>query len=420
MPNLNDLEKRHLWHPFTPMAEWCADDHDPLRIVDGRGCVLRDQHGNEYLDGNASIWTNIHGHRHPTLDTAIREQLDRVAHTSFLGYSHEPAVRMAKTLVDLFPGEKLTRVFFSDDGSTAIECAVRMALQYWKQSGNPERDTLLTFDRAYHGDTLGAACLGGLPVFKGSGNDFGYRVHSATTMQDLETLPEKEVRRLAAVVIEPLIQGAAGMRIWPRGMLKQLSQWCDLNGVFLILDEVMTGFGRTGTLFACEQEGVVPDFIALAKGLTGGYMPLAATITTERVFEAFLGDGQTFFYGHSYTANQLGCAAALGSLRIFEEENVMERVQTRVRTLTHLLAPLKDHPSVMEIRQCGLIAGIEVGPFAPDRRIGHQICLAARNHGLLTRPVVDTLVLMPPLCVTDEELARMVAALTAAINDVLG
>ena len=420
MPDLTNLEKRHLWHPFTPMAEWCAEDHEPLRIVDGCGCVLRDQHGNEYLDGNSSIWTNIHGHRHPTMDAAIREQLDRVAHTSFLGLSHQPAIRLAKGLVDLFPGEKLTRVFFSDDGSTAIECAVRMVLQFWKQSGKPERDMLLTFDRAYHGDTLGAASLGGLPVFKGSGNDFGYRVLNLSSMAEVEALPESEKRRLAGAVVEPLIQGAAGMRDWPKGMLKQLSQWCGQNDVLLILDEVMTGFGRTGTMFACEQERVVPDLIALAKGLTGGYMPLAATITTERVFEAFLGDGQTFFYGHSYTANQLGCAAALASLRVFKEEQVLDQVASKITTFAELLAPLKDHPSVIDVRQCGLIAGIEVGPLDPALRIGHQICLAARKHGLLTRPVVDTLVLMPPLCASGEELARMVAALTAAMNDVLG
>mgnify|MGYP003676587994 CR=1 FL=1 len=419
MSDLDDLEKRHLWHPFTPMSEWCATDHEPLRIVDGRGCVLRDQHGREYLDGNASIWTNVHGHRHPRIDAAVRTQLDRVAHSSFLGLSHEPAIRLAKALVDLFPGEKLSRVFFSDDGSTAIECAVRMALQFWKQTGHPARDTLLTFDRAYHGDTLGAASLGGLPVFKGPGNDFGYRVVRAGGMEALENLSNRERERLAAVVIEPLIQGAAGMRLWPKGMLAALSDWCAKHDVLLILDEVMTGFGRTGTMFACEQEGVVPDFIALAKGLTGGYMPLAATMTTERVFEAFLGEGRTFFYGHSYTANQLGCSAALASLDVFAEEKVLENLLGKVAKLSELLVPLRNHPAVMEVRQCGLIAGIEVGPFDPEDRTGARICLAARDQGLLTRPVLDTLVLMPPLCVTDEQLERMVGALRRAMDGVL-
>lgn len=419
MSDLDDLEKRHLWHPFTPMAEWCAPEHEPLRIVDGKGCVLRDQHGREYLDGNASIWTNVHGHRHPRIDAAIRDQLDRVAHTSFLGFTHEPAIRLAKALVDLFPGGKLSRVFFSDDGSTAIECAVRMALQFWKQTGHPGRDTLLTFDRAYHGDTLGAASLGGLPVFKGAGNDFGYRVVRADGMDVLEKMDETDRARLAAVVIEPLIQGAAGMRLWPKGMLASLAEWCAKNDVLLILDEVMTGFGKTGTMFACEQEGVVPDFIALAKGLTGGYMPLAATLTTERVFEAFLGNGQTFFYGHSYTANQLGCAAALASLGVFAEEHVLEKLPGKVAKLSELLEPVQNHPAVLEVRQCGLIAGIEVGPFDPADRTGARICLAARSHGLLTRPVLDTLVLMPPLCVNDEELERMVAALVKAVDEVV-
>jgi adenosylmethionine-8-amino-7-oxononanoate aminotransferase len=420
MSDLADLEKRHLWHPFTPMADWCAADHEPLQIVDGQGCTLRDQHGRAYLDGNASIWTNVHGHRHPKVDAALRDQLDRIAHSSFLGFTHEPAIRLAKSLVDLFPEEKLSRVFFSDDGSTAIECAVRMALQFWKQTGHAERDTLLTFDRAYHGDTLGAASLGGLPVFKGSGNDFGYRVVRAGGLEALQKMEPAERQRLAAVIIEPLIQGAAGMRLWPTGMLSALSDWCRQNDVLLILDEVMTGFGRTGAMFACEREGVVPDFIALAKGLTAGYLPMAATLTTERVFEAFLGEGNTFFYGHSYTANPLGCAAALASLQIFEEERVLEQLTGRISQMESLLAEMAGHPRVMDVRQCGLIAGIEVGPFDPSERTGAKICLAAREHGLLTRPVLDTLVLMPPLCVSDSELAQMVDALRLAIDDVCG
>lgn len=414
---LSILEKQHLWHPFTPMQAWCAPEHEPLMLVSGNGCLLRDQHGREYLDGNSSIWTNVHGHNHPVINAAIKEQLERVAHTSFLGFSHPAAIELAQQLVGLFPGGELSRVFYSDNGSTAIEAAARMAMQYWRNQGAPQRDTLLAFDRAYHGDTLGAASLGGLPVFKGAANDFGYRVERVPGM---EALGQYDASRLAAVIIEPLVQGAAGIRMWPKGMLKQLSDWCRANDVFLILDEVMTGFGRTGKMFACQHEDVVPDFIALAKGISGGYLPLAATLTTERVFEGFLAPEHTFYYGHSYTANPLGCAAGLASLQVFREERVLDRMPEKVEQFGRALEELRDLPQVMDIRQCGMVAGIDIGPFDPAQRMGAQVCLAAREHGLLTRPVLDTLVLMPPLCVTQVEMEHMVRALRLGIRDVLG
>lgn len=403
---LAELEKRHSWHPFTPMQAWGDVKHEPIMIESGHGCVLRDQHGREYLDGNASIWTNIHGHNHPAINAAIIEQLGKVAHTSFLGFSHAPAALLAKELVDLLPGGKMERVFFSDDGSTAIECAVRMALQFWRQNGRAERDTIVAFDRAYHGDTLGAASLGGIPTFKGSANQFGYRV---VRVQSLDELRELSPECLAAVIIEPLIQGVANMRLWPTGMLRQLNAWCSQKDVFLILDEVMTGFGRTGKMFACLHEDVVPDFLCLAKGLTGGYLPLAATMTTKRVFEGFHGPENTFYYGHSYTANQLGCAAALASLGVFRDEAVLEHLQPKITLLAELLAELQDTPGVLATRQLGLIAGIDV------KASGAAVCLAARKHGLLTRPIQNTLVLMPPLCVTAEELRRMAEAIRLAV-----
>lgn len=381
--------------------------------------MLRDQHGREYLDGNSSIWTNIHGHRHPTITAAIQEQAARIAHTSFLGFTNPPAIQLAEELVDLFPGGKLSRVFYSDDGSTAIEVAVRMSLQFWRQNGRPERDMIIAFDRAYHGDTLGAASLGGIPLFKGDTEGFGYRVRRVASLEALYRLPADELRRAAAVIIEPLIQGAAGMRLWPPGMLHALDGWCRESDVFLILDEVMTGFGRTGKMFACENEGVVPDFIALAKGLTGGYLPLAVTLTTERVFEGFLGEGKTFFYGHSYCGSQLGCAAALASLRVFREESVIETLAPRIAHLADRLAELAKLPQVKEKRQCGLIAAIDIN--APsDLKTGARICLAARKHGLLTRPILNTLVLMPPLCVAADEISAMTDALRKAIIEVCG
>lgn len=417
LADLAIADKTHLWHPFTPMQPWCADDHEPLILVSGKGCMLRDQHGREYLDGNSSIWTNIHGHANPTINAAIREQLDLVAHTSFLGFTNAPAIQLAQELVALFPGDKLSRVFFSDDGSTAIEVAVRMALQFWEQSDEPERNVIVAFDRAYHGDTLGAASLGGIPLFHHAATKIGHTVIRVPDFDALRALPKEDIARIAGVVVEPLIQGAAGMRLWPEGMLRELNHWCREQDALLILDEVMTGFGRTGQMFACEREGVVPDFIALAKGLTGGYMPLAATLTTERIFKSFLAPEHTFFYGHSYCGNPLGCAAALASLRIFREEKVIENLAPKIAHFTALLDKLSRLPKVADVRQCGLIAGIELHPRGTEP-LGSRVCLAARKYGLLTRPILNTLVLMPPLCITTTELTQMTTALRLAIEEI--
>ena len=416
-------DKAHAWHPFTQHADWCAPEHEPLVLVEGEGALLRDSEGREYLDGNSSIWTNLHGHRHPRIDAAIRAQLDRVAHTSFLGFTHPLAAQLAGELVALWSADSLTRVFFSDDGSTAIEVALKMAAQFWQQTGQPQRTRFVAFSGAYHGDTMGASSLGGIPAFHGKFSAWQFPAEHVASMDELRLL---DAEKIAAVVIEPLIQGAAGMRLWPRGMLADLRAWCDAHGVLLILDEVMTGFGRTGTMFACEQEGVIPDFIALAKGLTGGYLPLAATLTTERVFSAFLGGPErTLYYGHSYTANQLGCAAALANLAIFREERVLEKLRGQIARFARLLDGLRALPQVVEVRQCGFIAGIELReesgePFPPERLVGPSVCLAARKHGLLTRPIRDVVALMPPYCTTDAQLAQAVEAVALAIGEVCG
>jgi adenosylmethionine-8-amino-7-oxononanoate aminotransferase len=415
------LDKAHLWHPFTQHRDWGAPEHDPLVLVSGEGALLRDSAGREYIDGNSSIWTNLHGHRHPRIDAAIREQLERVAHTSFLGFTHPPAAQLAQELVALWPAETLTRVFFSDNGSTAIEVALKMAAQFWQQSGQSQRTRFVAFSGAYHGDTMGASSLGGIATFHGKFSTWQFPAEHVATLEELCAL---DAKTMAAVVIEPLIQGAAGMRLWPAGMLAELRRWCTEHDVLLILDEVMTGFGRTGKMFACEQEGVVPDFIALAKGLTGGYLPLAATLTTERVFEAFLGGPEkTLYYGHSYTANPLGCAAALASLAIFREEHVLETLGGRIAQLTGLLERMRDLPWVADVRQCGFMAGIELrrengDAFPPDQFIGAKVCLAARQRGLLTRPIRDTVVLMPPYCITAPQLDTAVEALTFSIREV--
>ncbi|KAB2648432.1 MAG: adenosylmethionine--8-amino-7-oxononanoate transaminase [Verrucomicrobia bacterium] len=411
-------DKAHAWHPFTQHRDWGAPEHEPLVLVEGEGALLRDSEGREYIDGNSSIWTNLHGHRHPRIDAAILAQLDRVAHTSFLGFTHPPAAQLARELVALWPADSLTRVFFSDDGSTAIEVALKMAAQFWQQSGQAKRTRFVAFTGAYHGDTMGASSLGGIPAFHGKFSAWQFPAEHVATMDDLAAL---DPTRIAAVVIEPLLQGAAGMRLWPRGMLAELRAWCDATGVLLILDEVMTGFGRTGTMFACEREDVIPDFIALAKGLTGGYLPLAATLTTERIFSAFLGGPErTLYYGHSYTANPLGCAAALANLAIFREERLLEKLRGQIAHFTRLLDGLR---ALGEVRQCGFIAGIELRqengePFPPARLTGARVCQAARKHGLLTRPIHDVVVLMPPYCITKAQLVQAVEAVALAVAEV--
>jgi len=423
------LDKAHLWHPFTQMQDWCAPEHEPLIIVSGEGAMIRDQHGRDYIDGNSTIWTNIHGHRHPKITAAITEQLGRIAHVSALGFTNEPAILLAAELIALWPRSELSRVFFTDDGSTAVECAMKMAIQFRQQSGQPERCGFIAFDQAYHGDTMGAASLGGVPAFHDRFRRLGLPVQFVRSIEELRGIAADDC---TAIVIEPLIQGAAGMKTWPPGMLRELRAWCDARGVFLIADEVMTGFGRTGKMFACEHEDVAPDFVALAKGLTGGTLPLAATLTTERVFRAFLAphaEMKTFFHGHSYSGNPMGCAAALASLEIFRGEQTLARLAPKIALLSELLAELKaTHPRpIGDIRQCGFIAGIDLmadsasgRPFGGAEQTGHRVCLAARQHGLLTRPIRDTLVLMPPLCVTEEQLRAAVTALGAGIDEVCG
>lgn len=424
IPRLNTsaliaADKAHTWHPFTQMRDWCAPGQDPLVLVEGDGVWLTDSEGRRYIDGNSSIWTNIHGHRHPAITAAIKAQLDAVAHVSFLGTTNAPAAELARALAT----PALPRVFFSDDGSTAIEVALKMALQFWQLRGAPRRTRFVAFDNAYHGDTAGASSLGGVETFSKRFAAVHFPVRHVADRTALDRLDPGEI---AAVILEPLVQGAAGIRLWPPGMLRDLRAWCDATGVLLICDEVLTGFGRTGRLFACEHEGVWPDFLCLAKGLTGGYLPLAATLTTEHIYEAFLGEYhelKTFFYGHSYCGNPLGCAAALANLRVFDEERTLETLPPKIARLRALLADLqRASPQVFEVRQCGFIAGIEIRrpdgePFPWQDQMGARVCVAARRHGLLTRPILDTIVLMPPLCITDAELDRAVEALRRAIAE---
>lgn len=417
-------DQAHCWHPFTRQGEWCAPGHEPLVLTHGKGAWLWDSEGRRYLDGNSSIWTNIHGHAHPVISAAIRAQLEKTAHVSFLGFTHSGAIELAAKLSGFFPRGTLERVFYSDDGSTAIECALKMAVQYRMQTGETGRNTFVAFADGYHGDTLGAASLGGVSRFFERFRGQGYPVTHVRSIKELQSL---KARAIAGVVIEPLIQGVNEMRPWPPGMLAELRRWCDANGAHLILDEVMTGFGRTGQMFACQHENVIPDFLCLAKGLTGGTVPLAATLTTSRIYDAFLGPAENaFYYGHSYTANPVGCAAALASLEVFERESTLERLPAKIEHLRAGLAALRAaHPVIHEIRQCGLIAGIELRhadgrKFPVHQRLGETVCRAARDHGLLTRPILDTIVVMPPLCTTAAELDHAFDALDAAISSIPG
>lgn len=426
---LSRLDKRHVWHPFTPMGDWISGDHEPLFLVGGDGAWLFDSRGRRYLDGNSSIWTNIHGHAHPKLAATIARQAATLPHASFLGFSNPWAAELAARLAGAFQGSALQRVFFTDNGSTAIESALKMAVQCRQHRGETERTLFASFASAYHGDTLGASSLGGVSAFTDRFSSWGWPTVRLDGMPALLALDESTIGKINAVVIEPMVQGVNRMFLWPSGMLGELRRWCDDHGVFLILDEVMTGFGRTGKMFACQHESVVPDFLCLAKGLTGGTMPLAATLVSDAIFADFIGDDndpRTFYYGHSYCANPLGCAVALASLDLFEEERVLESVAENSLVLRASLGELRARcgTCVSDIRQLGLVAGIDVvqsngEAFPSDLRMGARICLAAREAGVLTRPILDTLVVMPPLCIRPEEIRRLVDGLAWAIESCL-
>lgn len=404
-------DKRFVWHPFTPMGEWCAPEHEPIVLVSGEGALVRDSRGREYIDGNASIWTNVHGHNHPTINAAIREQLDRVAHTSFLGTTNPPAIDLARKIVELFPQKKFGRVFFSDDGSTAMEAALRIVSQYWRLKKSKRR-IFVSFREGYHGDTVGAASLGASAMF---GSALGGWAAPTITVSSPEELEEiKNPKEIAAVVIEPIVQGAAGMKIWPEGTLKGLREWCDRTGALLIADEVMTGFGRTGKMFACEHEGVQPDVVIFGKGLTGGYLPLALTLVTKEIFEPFDSRDKdaTLFYGHSYTGSALGCAAALASLEIFSSEHTLTELAPKIVELQSGLGKIR---GAERTRGIGMISAIDM----PDNRTAQDVCRHTRDCGLLTRPIRETIVFMPPLCISREQIDKGLVALQESITHVL-
>jgi adenosylmethionine---8-amino-7-oxononanoate aminotransferase len=422
--------RSHVWHPFTQMRAFDAEAA-PL-IESGEGVWLTDTAGRRYIDGISSLWCNVHGHRHPGIDAAVRAQLERVSHSTMLGLSHPAAEELARRLVGLAP-PGLERVFYSDSGSTAVEIALKMAFQYWQQAqdGRAGRTSFVYLENSYHGDTVGSVSVGGIELFHSLYRPLLFDAHRVPPgdAETLERVLAEHRDEIAAVVVEPLVQGAAGMRLQPPGYLRRVRAACDRHDVFLVCDEVATGFGRTGTMFACEQEEVAPDFLCLAKGLTGGYLPLAATLTTERVHEAFLGEHEefrTFFHGHTYTGNPLACAAALASLDAFEHERTLERLAPKAALLEQLLHDLVESlPHVAEVRRCGFMCGIELAeatgrPFDPALRMGHQVTLAARARGAIVRPLGDVVVLMPPLSIEADVLEELVEITADAIAEATG
>jgi adenosylmethionine-8-amino-7-oxononanoate aminotransferase len=410
----------HLWHPFTQQRGWVGEQ--PLVIERAEGTDLIDVHGRRYIDGVSSLWCNVHGHRHPRLDAAVRAQLDRVAHTTMLGLSHPPGIELARRLVELAPGG-LQRVFYSDSGSTAVEIALKMAFQFWQQQADAaarRRIRFVALREAYHGDTVGSVSLGGIDLFHSLYRPLLFDALRAEPgdAADLERILTSHGDEVAAVVVEPLVQGAAGMLIHPPGYLRSVRELCDRHGALLIVDEVATGFGRTGRMFACEHEDVTPDFLCLAKGLTGGYLPLAATLTTERVYEGFLGEFEelrAFFHGHTYTGNPLACAAALATLEVFEEERTLEHVAELDALLDEILEPVAALSAVGEVRRRGLMCGIELTGFPLGWRMGHRVTLEARRRGAVVRPLGDVVILMPPLAIGASELRRLVDTVREAI-----
>jgi adenosylmethionine-8-amino-7-oxononanoate aminotransferase len=440
-------DRRFIWHPFTQMRDY--ESETPLIIERGKGAYLYDIRGRRYLDGVSSLWVTVHGHRKHALDSAVRQQINRIAHSTLLGISNVPAVKLAKMLVERAP-EGLTRVFYSDNGSTAVEIGLKMAFQYWQQhrSGKHKAWTkFVCFDNGYHGDTIGSVGVGGIDLFHKLYRPllmdsirvpapYCYRcplgLEKATCgmacIEQVERVLENHAGEIAALIVEPLVHAAGGIIVQPPGYMRRIQELCTRYGILMIADEVAVGVGRTGTMFACEQEGVTPDVLAVAKGLSGGYLPVAATLTNEELYGGFLGtydEFRTLFHGHTYTGNPLGCAAAIANLEIFDREQTLKKVRKKAELLGALLQPLEELPHVGEIRQCGLMVGIELVKdkltrelYSPGEKIGIRVVGEARRRGMIIRPLGSVIVLMPHLTFTPAQLTRMVDITRASIDAV--
>lgn len=432
---LSAMNKAYLWHPFTQMKDY--NRTDPLIIERGEGVKLYDVKGRAYYDGFSSVWLNVHGHNVPELNQAIADQIGKVAHSTLLGMANVPAVELAGMLVEISP-EGLNKVFYSDSGATAVEIALKMAFQYWRNKGTRGKKSYITMNQAYHGDTIGAVSVGAIPLYHETFRPLLFPAHvipypdsesaMASSLSALRELLETRSEEIAALIIEPIVQGASGIRVMPPGCLREIAALCRNYGVLLIADEVATGFGRTGAMFACQLEGVSPDLMAIGKGLTGGYLPVAATLATDEMYEAFYAEHRerkTFFHGHSFTGNPLGCAVALASLKLMKERGIVEGVSAKESFVRRKLDVLKERPHVGEIRHKGLMFGIELirdktsnEPYEWTDRMGDRVTARARELGMLTRPLGNVIVFMPPLASTEDELGEMTDIIIEAILDV--
>jgi len=439
--SLERWDKEYFWHPFTQMEVYRREKN--IIFERGEGVYLWDVEGKRYIDAISSLWCNVHGHNHPKLNDALIEQLRKVAHTTTLGSSNVPAILLAKKLVEIAP-DGLTKVFYSEDGAEAVEIAIKMAYHYWKNRGE-DRRVFITLSEAYHGDTVGAVSVGGIELFHGTYKDLLFETIrlpspylyckkvfgelSTTCVADL-TMKLQEILRarrdVVAVVLESGIQAAAGMLPYPKGFLREVRELTKKEGVLLILDEVATGFGRTGTMFYCEQEGITPDFMCLGKGITGGYLPLAATLTTEEVFSAFLGEfgeAKHFYHGHTYTGNNLACSVALANLELFEEEDVLGKLKPKIKLLEERLQEMWELEHVGDVRQLGFMAGIELvkdkekgEPFPYGERTGFKVARMCWEKGVFLRPLGDVMVLMMPLIITEDDINYVLDTLKDSIG----
>jgi len=430
----------HVWHPFTQHASWAEDR--PLVIDRGEGMHLVDTDGRRYLDGCSSLWVNVHGHRVPEVDDAIRRQLDRLAHSTFLGLTHEPGIELAEKLLATAPGDdvrRLTRVFYAGDGSSAVEAAIKMAFQAKAQNGE-DRPLYLHVAEGYHGDTLGAVSVGGIELFHHTYRPIlldtvmipspGVReegqtpaARAAEVLASARERMARDGRRICAVVVEPMVQAAAGMLTHDASFLRGMRDLADEHGAYLVADEVATGIGRTGLMWAVQHAEVVPDLLTCGKGLTAGYLPLSAVLATEEIWASFLGspaEGRTFFHGHSYTANPLCAAAAIANLDLIEANGTVAHARHVGERIGELTADLEHHDGVLEIRRIGTMTGIEVRSAGADRRTGFEVCRLARERGVLIRPLGDVVVLMPPLAIGDDDLETLVGTVDVCIREVVG
>ncbi len=441
---LSKMDKTLIWHPFTQMKDWGKEEI--IIIEKGKGNYIIDVNGKRYLDGVSSLWANVHGHRKKEIDLAIISQLKKISHSTFLGLSHSGAIILAKMILDIVP-DGLTRVFYSDSGATAVEIGIKIALQYWFNKGMPKKNIFISFNNAYHGDTIGSVSVGGIDLFHATYKPLLFKTLKAPSpycyrcelglkypscrlacADKIEELITKNRGRIAGLVIEPMVQAAGGFIMSPAGYMNKVRTITKKNGILLIADEVATGFGRTGRMFACEHEGIKPDIMAIAKGLTGGYVPVAATCTTEEIYNAFIGEykeKKTFYHGHTYTANPLGVSAAIANLKLFKREHILKRIKPKIKQLKEGLKRIAILKHVGEIRQLGMMAGIELvrdkpgkQPYLYEEKIGTRVCYETRKYGIFLRPLGDVVVLMPPLSITKKEISHLLSSIERSIKAV--